>query len=512
MCTVAPPEIQLVEMTMEELETLIAAAKERRLDAEESKKFEALVKSLLFARDLAKEGKIAELKDFLVGSSSPKNEDNELSKEGQDSPRGTNDGAESSDSAGGGSPKKKRRRRKKRESNEEPKKGHGRNGADAYTDAKRISCQHESFKPGDRCPDCGGTLYEMSTPAILVRIKGAPALQATIYESQRLRCNGCGTVHTAELPEDVGDKKYDETAAVMIGLLKYGSGMPFNRIEGLQGNVGVPLPASTQCDLVKGAGEELESAFTELIWQAAQADLIHNDDTSMRVVSLLPDGKEREATGVSPKRTGTFTTGIVAVSEERQIAIFRTGAKHAGENLAEILEQRAEGLRPPIQMCDALDRNLPGEGKTIVGNCLAHAFRKFEDLSDNFPEECEHVMDLLGEVYKNDSKTKKFELSPEERLLYHQEHSAPVMEKLKSWFKEQLEEKKVEPNSGLGKAIRYMMNHWEKLTLFLRKAGAPLDNNICERILKKAILHRKNALLFMTRAGAQIGDNSNEEV
>ena len=80
------------------------------------------------------------------------------------------------------------------------------------------------------------------------------------------------------------------------------------------------------------------------------------------------------------------------------------------------------------------------------------------------------------------------------------------MQQLHDWLKRQLDEKLVEPNSALGGAIRYMLNHWEKLTLFLRQAGAPLDNNVCERALKKAILHRKNALFYKTQNGARVGD------
>src|SRR5215831_4964418 len=89
-------------------------------------------------------------------------------------------------------------------------------------------------------------------------------------------------------------------------------------------------------------------------------------------------------------------------------------------------------------------------------------------------------------------------LSPEERLRFHQDHSEPVMERLRAWLRAQFEEKRVEPNSGLGAAITYLLKHWTRLTLFLRQAGAPLDNNICERALKKAIRHRKNSLFYKT--------------
>jgi hypothetical protein len=157
-------------------------------------------------------------------------------------------------------------------------------------------------------------------------------------------------------------------------------------------------------------------------------------------------------------------------------------------------------------MCDALSRNLPGELQTIVAHCLAHARRNFVDVYDRFPEPCGYLLEALRVVYHNDASTRADKLSPEARLHYHQQYSQPVMQQLHDWLKRQFEEKLTEPNSALGGAIRYMLNHWEKLTLFLRRAGAPLDNNVCERALKKAILHRKNALFYRTANGARVGD------
>jgi hypothetical protein len=70
------------------------------------------------------------------------------------------------------------------------------------------------------------------------------------------------------------------------------------------------------------------------------------------------------------------------------------------------------------------------------------------------------------------------------------------MEQLHQWLEAQFAERKTEPNSGLGKAITYLLRHRKALTLFLRKAGTPLDNNLVERALKRAVLHRKNALFY----------------
>jgi transposase len=109
-------------------------------------------------------------------------------------------------------------------------------------------------------------------------------------------------------------------------------------------------------------------------------------------------------------------------------------------------------------------------------------------------------------VYRNDAIARERQLSPEARLQWHQEASGPTMQQLHDWLTRQLDERLAEPNSALGGAIRYILRHWEKLTLFLRQAGAPLDNNSCERALKKAILHRKNALFYRTENGARVGD------
>jgi hypothetical protein len=116
------------------------------------------------------------------------------------------------------------------------------------------------------------------------------------------------------------------------------------------------------------------------------------------------------------------------------------------------------------------------------------------------------VLEMLGQVYGHDAEARERSLTPDERLRLHQQCSRPVMDKLYAWLEAQLDERRTEPNSGLGQAISYLLRHWQPLTLFLRKAGAPLDNNIAERALKRAILHRKNALFYRTLHGAQVGD------
>jgi len=280
----------------------------------------------------------------------------------------------------------------------------------------------------------------------------------------------------------------------MIALMRYGTGVPFKRLEQLQEGFGIPLPASTQWDIVEKAAKPAHPVYKEMIRQAAQGDLFHNDDTTMKI---LEGANEDE-------RKGTFTTGMLCVTGEKKIALFVTGHHHAGENLADLLRKRRKDLDQPIQMCDALSRNAPGGFPVLLANCLAHARRNFIDMAENFPEECRYVIKLLAGVYENDAKAKQ--MTALERLEHHKAHSAPLMEDLREWMNKQFDGKYVEPNSGLGKAFTYMLKHWDPLTLFLRAPGAPLDNNAVERSLKMAIRHRKNSLFFRTQHGAYIGD------
>ena len=273
----------------------------------------------------------------------------------------------------------------------------------------------------------------------------------------------------------------------------------------LQQSLGVPLPESTQWELLVPLFQTALPVQEELLRQAAQSPLFHNDDTSMRILDLRRPGSA-SAAAIPPERTGTFTTGIVASVGEQTVALFLTGWHHAGENLGQLLQHRAAELSPPIQMCDALSRNTCGEFDSVLANCLGHGRRQFVPLATDFPQEVRFVLEQIREVYRADAQAKELGLSAQERLLHHQIHSQPVMDQLHQWMRRQLEEKKVEPNSRLGQAFGYLLGHWEPLTLFLRQAGAPLDNNICERALKMAIMHRKNSLSYKTLNGAQTGD------
>ena len=386
------------------------------------------------------------------------------------------------------------------------RKGHGRTKAQDYTGARWMQIPHPQLKAGDPCPQCSkGAVRTQQSPAIALRIVGSPPISATGYAMQRLRCDTCGQVFTAPTPPEAGQEKYDPSVGATVALLRYGSGMPHYRLARLQKSLGVPMPESTRWETMKPLAQQAQPIFEELITQAAQSPVIHNDDTTMRILDLRRPGSATAAQ-MDPQRKGTFTSNVLAYAQEHPVALCFTGWRHAGENLAAVLCQRGADLDPPIQMCDALSRNLSPEFKTLVAHCLSHGRREFVSVAEDFPEPCRQVLECLGEVYRVDAQAKELAMSPEHRLVHHQTHSHPVMEKLHTWMREQIDRRQVEPNSGLGQAIGYMLRHWEPLTLFLRQAGAPLDNNISERALKMAILHRKNSLSYKTLNGARTGD------
>jgi len=482
---------ELLELDIAEVRAIVERSETCALDAKDRAKLEAILETHLWLiNELEKKNAtLARIRKALSINTKKTEKTSEV--------LGGSNGARSSDDA-----EEKRRKKKKKKK----PKGHGRNGADAYEGAEKIEVSHQSLKSGDACPECdNGKVYVLRHPRKLVRVKGQAPLQATVYELERLRCNLCGEVFGAKAPEGVGEEKYDATSASMIGLLKYGSGLPFNRLERLEGNLGIPLPASTQWGIVRAAALILAAVFDQLVRLAAQGDVLYNDDTSTKILQLLKENQSIEQES-SNARTGIFTTAIVATCTDHKITVFLTGRQHAGENLEDVLQHRASELEAPIQMCDGLSRNTPKDFKTILANCMSHGRRKFVEVVDNFPEPCRYVLESLRQIYRHDAIARKEEMSPRRRLRFHQDHSAEIMAALESWMNEQLDHKQVEPNSSLGTALSYMLKRWSQLTLFLRKPGAPLDNNICERALKKAILHRKNALFYKTENGARVGD------
>jgi transposase len=391
-----------------------------------------------------------------------------------------------------------------------PPPGHGRQGTEVYRAAQRVECRHEELAVGERCPACGrGSLYRLP-PGVEMRLDGNALLSAVRYELEKLRCSACGKIFTASVLAAAGTEKYTARARAVLALAHYYLGLPWHRLEGFQALVGVPVPDATQWDQGEIVGDCTHPIFKYLEKLAAQGEVIFQDDTPGRVLALIEENQKAAAhahaqgKAKTTERTGMQTTALVVQVGERRICLYYTGRRHAGENLERLLRQREPERGKPLVMSDALSSNNAEEAGLIRCHCLAHGRRKFTELTDDFPTESAVVVDALKLVYDHDKQARDKQLSVEERLVYHQTYSEPVFQTLKTWLEQQTEERLVEPNSSLGKAISYMLDHWPTLTRFLEKPGAPLDNNTAERALKLAIRQRKNSLFYASEHSAYI--------
>ena len=387
----------------------------------------------------------------------------------------------------------------------EKAKGHGKKPVTAWVDQPAQICfhSHEELKEGVLCPKCQMGKLAKFKPSVRVRIIANRVLDVEQHQIQRLRCSACGWLFTATPKGDV--QKYPDAtpeAMAMSALLKYQSGFPPYRLLGFLSAQGVYLTWTKIWTMILAVFEAVVAVFKYLCRLSANAKLAQNDDTGAKILDLLKANKNKD----EKERKAIQTSGLLFETQDsNRIILYRTGHQNAGENLEEILKNRTDP-DPPLHMGDALSANRPGDIKTIPGNCLDHFRREFYDLYDDWTEQCEFILTHLRAIYKIDAKAKKKQLTQSQRLTLHQNKSKIHVDEIHQWMKMQMDEKKVEPNSNLGKAIRYGLRHWEKLTAFMRVEGMPLSNIALERLLKRVVLHRKNSLFYKTEKGAYVGD------
>lgn len=482
-----------INLSREQYDELSARLKSKELRPEDYDLLSRILKAMLWLTSQLEAGRLgmARLKRLLFGEKTESRK-NIL---GNDGPSASNGVGSSTDPASHSSGSN---------SSAEPKPGHGRNSGASYPGAERIFCPHSKLRSGDPCPQCEkGRLHGAVDNGVFIRFEGNPPITATVYETEKLRCALCGALFEAPLPDGVKAHRWDETAKSMAALLRYGFGVPHFRQEKLQQALGMRIADSTLQEKSEEVADSAHPVYRELERLAAQGEVLNLDDTKCRILELIRENKKLDP---DKDRVGIFTTALVARVAGYEISFFWSSRRHAGENLEQLMKKRPEGMPLPTLMVDGSSRNVPENLKAILANCLTHGRRQFIDLERSFPVEIAHVINEIALIYGNDAVTKEQAMSDEERLLYHQKHSAPVIEDLKLWCRDQIESRKTEPNSGLGKAIHYLEKRWTELTVFLRVPGAPLSNDIVERLIKRCVLHRKNSLFYKTLNGAAVGD------
>jgi len=296
-------------------------------------------------------------------------------------------------------------------------------------------------------------------------------------------------------------------------ILQKTHGMPFHRLSKLQGLSGVPIAFSTlwkQCfDLWEEIGCYIYKELLELV---VECDYFNVDDTGAKILEVIQENKllQEESDGKKKGRKCNTTTVCTTTKDKEKLVIYITKDAHAGENIGEILGERQDKTGKVHLMVDASSNNKPVLtdqeawllNNIIIINCLAHGQRKFTDIEEYYPEECGYFLKQTRAIYHNEHQCKVYSL--EDKLKYHQEHSTVFVQNIYDKIESLFSNKIIEPNSTLGKAMKYWVNNNVGLTQFLRIGIISLDNNLAERSLKAIIIQRKNSLFFKTKDSAEV--------
>src|SRR5262244_2709124 len=397
--------------TPAEVENLIEQIRGTNLEPSAKEKIERLLRTILILVELLQRKKtsIKRLREMLFGKRTEKHQkkkaDGEQKAEGDGVSDEEKPGSSKSQTGSDQTPKSENKEKASR-------KGHGHRAASDYPGAKVVKCWHAFLKVGDPCPGlCGGRLYDTQEPTSLLQFTGVPWIEATNYEREVLRCAKCQERYEAPLSEGVADERYDASCDATIALMRYGAGLPWHRLSGLQAMGGVPLGEATMWERCETTADAALGVYLHLERLGASGEVMYTDDTGVKILSCLKEDQEE-------KGRETLTSGIVVKVGSRKIAFYMSGRRHAGENLAELLKKRKAGLGRPFQMSDALAANTSVEKNVISGYCLVHARRKVYELREDYPCECGIVLDAVAQVYEYEAET--IGMSADGRLAYHQ--------------------------------------------------------------------------------------------
>jgi len=402
-------------------------------------------------------------------------------------------------------------------------KGHGRKGASAFVNAKHFMYALAAGVLGALCDACGVGRLTRYREKVVIRVIGQPLFAAELHHVEQARCRVCGKIVRAQAPpnllEGVGSSYtvYDWSACAMLVVMHYFAASPFKRLESLHEGWGIPLPDANLWQAVDQTDDLLLPIYRALeLFGVQNATTLRIDDTGSMVVSVARQIQAEltalELVGSSTKsvRTGINATGVLLEMSVGSIVLFFTGRHHAGEILERLLKRRTAAPGSPrlVKVTDGASKNFNRRHheELVEATCNAHAFLKFHDIKDKHPSEYA----LAGEVYKtvfdHDDEAKTRGLNPDERMLFHREHSKPLMEKLKAMCEQKLLAKLVEPNSALWEPLSFIVNQWPRLTQFYEVPGVPLDTNLVEQKLIIPVRYLAASFNYQTETGAEVGD------
>ena len=370
--------------------------------------------------------------------------------------------------------------------------------------------EHKLSADQKTCACCGKNMHQAHDKIVtIIRLTGFSKERHVIETG---RCLNCDTKVEAQAPEEKTICSFTIAAASLLTSFRYAYGLPSFRIEEVSASMGYRIPDSTQWDIFETIGNRLLKFHKFLRAEAADAKIALMDDTSVRInslTSMFKKGPSGTLEMLPESRTGVHTTGFLAQFSLGKICLFHSGLHHAGEFFEKLMASRSLE-EEVLLMMDASSSNTSKlqniKNQVVQANCNSHSVRKFKEVEENpaFQEDASLILGLYAKIYERDAKLKNE--TSEKRLEVHKSESLPEMEQIKKKIEDDFASLKVEPSSALGGHYKYFIKHFEKLCAFCHHPGAPICNNACERILKRAIRHRKNSLFFKNLVGAAVGD------
>jgi transposase len=401
-------------------------------------------------------------------------------------------------------------------------KGHGRNGASAFTKAKHFLHALAAGVIGAACKRCGFSEVYGYREKVIICIIGQPLFGAEAHHFGQARCRNCGHIVRADGPttlhEGLGSEyiRYNWSACAMLIVMHYFAGGPFKRLESLHQGWGVPMPDANQWEIVNASDDLLLPLYKALEYYAIQqATNFRIDDTGSMVIALRKQIEAEMAAlqqlGESTQdvRTGINATGVYWETPDGPIILFYTGRHHAGEIVDRMLRRRLRSEPKLVKCTDGASKNFDHEQgqKLVEASCNAHALLKFRDIRDKYPAEYAEAGRVYKQVFDNDDKAKALGLGSVDRMLYHRQHSKPLMQQLKAMCQDKLQSKLVEPNSPLWEPLTFIVNQWDRLTRFCEVPGVPLDTNLVEQALIIPVRYLRGSFNYQSEDGAAVGDH-----
>jgi transposase len=403
-------------------------------------------------------------------------------------------------------------------------RGHGRNGASAFTSARE--CQH-ALSPGILgaiCATCRLGRMSRYRDKVIVRVVGQSIFGAEAHVCEQARCRVCGVIIRASTDlvlEGLGTEyvTYHWSACAMLIVMHYFAGAPFKRLEALHLGWGVPMPDANQWHLVDRCDDLLAPLYKVIERHAIQnAMTLRIDDTGSMIIAIQRQIQKEiaalEQMGESTKdvRTGINATAVYIETSDATVVLFFTGKHHAGEIIDRLLACRSPVAQAPgkklVKVTDAASKNFDHAQGGLLEEavCNAHAFLKFRALKSVFPVEYSVAGEVYKKVFDNDDTVKARGLDPVERMNFHRTHSKPEMQRLLEMCKQKVDNKLVEPHSPLWEPLSFVINQWHRLTRFYEVPGVPLDTNIVEQTLIIPVRYLAGSFAYKTQNGADVGD------